>query len=65
MIKAPIIIGLGLLGLLPVWRSGLRENMSFYEFVLSHTILDSNEVEYIPEERLTIGGKRSINQRCE
>lgn len=38
-----------LISLIPIWRSGLRENQSFWEFVLNHTIWGP-PVEYIPEE---------------
>lgn len=49
------LVALGLLGLLPVWRCGLRENLTFYGFILEHTIFSPHEVEYIPEELLTRG----------
>lgn len=35
----------------PIWRSGLRTNMTFIEFIINHTIFSSNAVEYIPEEQ--------------
>jgi hypothetical protein len=47
------ILTLLLLGFLPVWRCGLREKLSFYEFVIEHTIFSPHEVSYIPEELLT------------
>lgn len=65
MVKAPVVIGLALLGFLPVWRCGVREKLNFYEFVGEHTILSPHEVEYIPEERLTIGNRISITRRYE
>ncbi len=34
---------------LPVWRSGLRDDMNFWQFVLNHTVW-GDKVEYIPEE---------------
>ena len=49
-----------LLGFLPVWRCGLRENLNFYEFVGEHTIFSPHEVEYIPEELLTWGETEGI-----
>ena len=36
-------------GFLPVWRSGGRKNLSFYGFVLNHTIYGP-QIEYVPEE---------------
>ena len=38
-----------LLSLLPVWRCGLRGNLTFWQFTREHTIWGS-PVEYIPEE---------------
>ena len=55
MSKGTILVILGALALIPIWRSGLRENMSFYEFIISHTVFSPNAVEYIPEEYLTRG----------
>ena len=54
---------LGAIGLIPVWRSGLRENMNFYEFILEHTILSPHEVTYVPEEYLTRGETNGIYMR--
>ncbi len=53
--KAALIIGLGFLSFLPVWRSGLRENMNLWEFINVHTIFSPHEVTYVPEEYLTRG----------
>ncbi|KKN48233.1 hypothetical protein LCGC14_0654950 [marine sediment metagenome] len=53
--KAVLIIGLAFLSLLPVWRSGLRENMNLFEFVMVHTIFSPYDVTYVPEEYLTRG----------
>ena len=41
----------------PVWRSGLRANLTFFQFVVNHTIWGP-PVEYIPEEDYTkiVGG---------
>jgi hypothetical protein len=36
----------------PVWRSGRRGNLTFWQFVLNHTIFGP-EVEYVPEEDYT------------
>ena len=36
-------------GLLPVWRSGGRENLTFYGWVWNHWIFGP-KVEYVPEE---------------
>jgi len=54
-----VIIGLGLLGLIPVWRSGLRENLNFYQFIGAHTIWGP-EPTYVPEEYLTQGETNGI-----
>jgi len=35
--------------LLPVWRSGGRENLTFWGWVWNHTIFGP-KVEYVPEE---------------
>lgn len=45
--KAIIIIGIA--SLLPVWRSGGRKGLSFWGWVLNHTIFGP-PVEYVPEE---------------
>ena len=34
---------------IPVWRSGARKNLSFWSFVLNHTIWGP-PIEYIPDE---------------
>ena len=60
MSKGAILVILAGLGLLPVWRCGVRENLSFYEFVGEHTIFSPHEVEYIPEELLTRGETEGI-----
>lgn len=59
MNKGTILVILGGLALLPVWRCGLRENLSFYEFIINHTIWGP-PVEYIPEELLTRGETEGI-----
>jgi hypothetical protein len=41
-----VIIGLTFI---PVWRSGLRENMNLWEWILNHSRLTPNTLEYIPE----------------
>ena len=41
--------------ILPVFRSGLRGQLTLWEFIINHTIWGP-EVEYIPEEMLTSGG---------
>ena len=60
MTKGTWLVIIGAVGLIPVWRSGLRENMNFYEFVLEHTILSPHEVTYVPEELLTRGKSEGI-----
>lgn len=54
MSKGAVLVLIGALGLLPVWRCGVREHLTFYEFVGEHTIW-GHEVTYIPEELLTQG----------
>ena len=51
--KGAACVGLLALSLLPVWRSGLRDKMNFWEFVIGHTIFSPYEVLYVPEEYLT------------
>ncbi len=60
MSKATILVILGALALLPVWRSGLRENMSFYEFIIAHTTFSPYDVTYVPEEYLSRGESSGI-----
>ena len=60
MTKETALVLLGGLALIPVWRSGLRTNLSFYEFIIEHTIFSPHEVEYIPEELLTKGETNGI-----
>lgn len=60
MNKGTFLVVLGGIGLLPVWRCGLRENLNFYEFILEHTIFSPHEVTYIPEELLTRGETTGI-----
>lgn len=59
MTKGTWLVILGGIGLLPVWRCGLRENLNLYEFILNHTIWGP-PVEYIPEELLTAGETQGI-----
>ncbi len=47
-----VILGLGVLGSLPVWSCGLRKRLTFYEFVLDHTIFGPDP-EYVPQELYT------------
>lgn len=49
-----------LAGFLPIWRSGLREGLNFYQWVGVHTIFSPYEVSYIPEEMLTAGESQGI-----
>lgn len=44
-----ILIGIGLASLLPIWRSGNRTGLSFWGFVINHTVLGP-PVEYVPRE---------------
>ena len=47
-----VILGLGVLGSIPVWSCGLRQRLTFWEFVLDHTVFGPNP-EYVPEELYT------------
>lgn len=49
---AAVILGLGVLGSLPVWSCGMRRHLTFWEFILDHTVFGP-EPEYIPEELYT------------
>ena len=54
MQKLGIVLASSLvLGSLPVWSCGLRKNLSFWEFVLDHTVFSPQPVEYVPEELYT------------
>jgi hypothetical protein len=35
--------------LLPIWRSGLRENMNLWQWVNNHTVFGP-PIEYVPED---------------
>ena len=50
MKTALILLGIAAAGSIPVWRCGVRENLTFWEFVLAHMVFDSQPVMYIPEE---------------
>ena len=45
-----LVLVLALISFLPVWRCGLRKNLTFWEFVIEHTVW-GHPVEYIPEEQ--------------
>lgn len=47
-----IVIG-GLIALLPIWTSGLRRGLTFFDFVRAHTVFDPKPVTYVPEELYT------------
>lgn len=49
-----ILIGLAVAGLLPIWRSGLRTGLNFYEFTWVHTVWGPRPM-YIPREYLADG----------
>lgn len=40
------------ISLVPVWRSGGRTKLNFWEFILNHTIWGP-PIEYVPEEKYT------------
>ncbi|MBA7599321.1 hypothetical protein ES703_06353 [subsurface metagenome] len=54
MQKLGIILAFSLVaGGLPVWSCGMRKHLSFWEFVLEHTVLSPHPVMYIPEDLYT------------
>lgn len=51
--KIALAIGLGgllIFSFIPIWSSGLRKGLNFWQFALAHTILDRKPVQYIPQE---------------
>lgn len=55
-----VAIIIGLIALVPVWRSGLKENMNFFGFVKNHTIW-GDDPEYVPLEYATGGWRNDQN----
>lgn len=53
MSRSAFCVGLLAFSLLPIWKSGLRENMSLIEFIVGHTIFSAYETLYVPEEYAT------------
>ena len=49
VISTEILLVLLILSFLPVWRCGLRDKLTFWEWAREHTIW-GHPVEYIPEE---------------
>jgi len=49
--RIPVEVGVALFlaSFLPIWRSGLRDSLNFWGWVLNHTVWGP-PVEYIPEE---------------
>ena len=47
--KSVLVWGIALALALPIFRSGLRSNLTLFEFVIVHTIFGP-EPEYIPKE---------------
>ena len=45
-----VIIVLAIASFLPVWRSGGRENLTFWGWVINHTIFGP-PIEYVPLEQ--------------
>jgi len=41
--------GVAVLSFLPIWRSGLRENMNLWQWIANHTIFGPPS-EYVPEK---------------
>jgi hypothetical protein len=50
-VKTLILWGVVIAFTLPIFRSGLKTNLTFFEFVKNHTIFAGNKIpEYIPRE---------------
>lgn len=47
--KEIALMGFVALSLVPIWRSGLRQNMNLWEWIINHTVFGPPS-EYIPEE---------------
>lgn len=47
-----VLILVGIASFIPIWRSGGRKNLTFWQFVLNHTVMGP-PVEYVPEEDYT------------
>ena len=45
-----ILLGALLVSFLPVWRSGGKAGLNFWEFVINHTVY-GDPVEYLPQEQ--------------
>ena len=58
--KGVITVGLLAASLLPVWKSGTRRGMTFWDFVIGHTVFSPWPSLYVPEEYAT---RTSINKR--
>jgi len=48
-ISKDLVLLAAAISFLPVWRCGLRGDLTFWQFVQEHTIW-GHDVEYIPEE---------------
>lgn len=48
------LIFLAALGLLPIWRSGAKGGLTFYGWVINHTVF-GDFPEYIPREQYDTG----------
>jgi len=59
MTKGEWAVLLGGISLIPAWRCGVREHLTFPEFILEHTVF-GHEVTYIPAELLTKGETEGI-----
>ena len=38
---------------LPFWRSGGKDHLTFWGFVLNHTVFSPDPIEYVPKEDYT------------
>ena len=44
-----VLAGFAVLSLIPIWRSGLREDMNLWQWVANHTVFGPPS-EYVPEK---------------
>ena len=61
--KNLLVVG-GIASLLPIWRSGGRENMTLWGWIWNHTIFGP-PVEYVPEEDYEAEVSKLISQLLE
>lgn len=57
--NVPVAFALAGFSLLPIWKSGLREDMNLWQFIIGHTTMSPYPSLYVPEEYAT----RTISRR--